>query len=471
MGIFQQFPYSNFHEFNLDQIIKIMREMQDEWENTKTEWASYKEFIDDYFSNLDVTQEVLTALRVMAANGELNNIIDPTIAQETADWLSENITPTTPIVDASLTIAGAAADAKVTGDRFNEIKNGERIYHFNTDLSVITTLGNGRFLLDAPFPAGKIKCIRIKGELGATLEARVYTKTGAKLYIAALSTGTIASGDMAEIPINKEAFSDFYIEVHAVSGRFAFKSNADYDIYAVAAAMEYNYPISGNVAHYEFGVDVVYDDTADYLPLGKNYLLVGDSYLEGYTSDGYVNSWGVDLCNYMNLEYNSVSVYQGGVGFIPGAGNIDFESLATNAPVPDKSTITHIIVCGGYNDAVHTTGQTAVPILNKIDDFVANISALYPNANIYIGMIGYRNNDADIQTLIRTNATEAYQTANRYGKNEKVRYLNNVEWTLTDADMASDGYHPNANGQMALAFAIKNALLTGSAPLRTLNRN
>ena len=47
MGIFQQFPYSNFHEMNLDQIIKIMRQMQDEWEDVKTEWASYKDFIDN----------------------------------------------------------------------------------------------------------------------------------------------------------------------------------------------------------------------------------------------------------------------------------------------------------------------------------------------------------------------------------------------------------------------------------------
>lgn len=120
MGIFQQFPYSNFHEMNLDQIIKIMREMQDEWENTKSEWASYKEFIDNYFENLDVSAEVLEALRVMAESGELNTLIDPVIVTETIAWLADHITqPTTPVVDTSLSIAGAAADAKVTGDRLN----------------------------------------------------------------------------------------------------------------------------------------------------------------------------------------------------------------------------------------------------------------------------------------------------------------------------------------------------------------
>lgn len=38
-----------------------------------------------------------------------------------SDWLEDNVTPTTPIVDASLSIAGAAADAKVTGSALNEI--------------------------------------------------------------------------------------------------------------------------------------------------------------------------------------------------------------------------------------------------------------------------------------------------------------------------------------------------------------
>ena len=116
MGIFQQFPYTNFHEMNLDQIIKLMRQIQDEWEDTKTEWESYKDFIDNYFENLDLSEEVLQALRIMIPAGELDSVIDPVIASETADWLSEHITPTTPAVDDTLTVAGAAADAKATGD-------------------------------------------------------------------------------------------------------------------------------------------------------------------------------------------------------------------------------------------------------------------------------------------------------------------------------------------------------------------
>lgn len=122
MGIFRQFPYSNFHELNLDEIIKIMRQMQDEWAATKTEWASYKDFIDNYFKNLNLDEETENALRRMIADGTLDSVIDPVIIAEVTAWLADHITqPTTPAIDTSLTIAGAAADSKTVGDKFTSM--------------------------------------------------------------------------------------------------------------------------------------------------------------------------------------------------------------------------------------------------------------------------------------------------------------------------------------------------------------
>lgn len=134
MGIFQQFPYTNFHEMNLDQIIKIMREMQDEWEATKTEWASYKDFIDNYFENLDLDAEVLKALRVMAADGSLNAVMDPVIVEEVSAWLQRYVEPTSPAVDSSLLIPGAAADAYEAGVRIRN--NAAQIAENTNDISV-----------------------------------------------------------------------------------------------------------------------------------------------------------------------------------------------------------------------------------------------------------------------------------------------------------------------------------------------
>lgn len=45
------------------------------------------------------------------------------IAQGVSDWMDDNLTPTTPVVDASLSTAGAAADAKKTGDEISDLKS------------------------------------------------------------------------------------------------------------------------------------------------------------------------------------------------------------------------------------------------------------------------------------------------------------------------------------------------------------
>ena len=52
------------------------------------------------------------------------NSVTPTVISETVtDWMDENLTPTTPVVDASLTVQGAAADAKKTGDEISALKS------------------------------------------------------------------------------------------------------------------------------------------------------------------------------------------------------------------------------------------------------------------------------------------------------------------------------------------------------------
>lgn len=146
MGVFRNFPYSNFHEMNMDEILKILKTMQEEWNATKTEWASYKDFIDNYFENLDVSQEVLDALRIFASDGTLNRIIDPVIADAVTDWLNEHVTPTTPIIDSSLTIAGAGADAKATGDAINTTNAHLRSQQYLPNLSINDCYINGSFI-------------------------------------------------------------------------------------------------------------------------------------------------------------------------------------------------------------------------------------------------------------------------------------------------------------------------------------
>lgn len=122
MGLFEHFPYTNFHELNLTWFLDTFRELLTEWEEQKVEfqnlkdaWEAMQQWITDYFDNLDVQEEINNKLNAMAASGELSVLLSPFIPDLVTAWLDANVTPTTPIVDDSFTIEDAAADSKAVG--------------------------------------------------------------------------------------------------------------------------------------------------------------------------------------------------------------------------------------------------------------------------------------------------------------------------------------------------------------------
>ena len=72
-----------------------------------------------YFDNLDVQNEINNKLDAMAESGELSALITPLVPAAVGAWLTEHLTPTEPPVDNTLSIEGAAADAKTVGDLFH----------------------------------------------------------------------------------------------------------------------------------------------------------------------------------------------------------------------------------------------------------------------------------------------------------------------------------------------------------------
>ena len=169
---FNKYPYTDFHEMNLDWIIERVKKLTEdwastleEWNNTEEQWQELYDYVHNYFDNLDVQQEINNKINAMIADGTFVTITTPvieakvasmmpaTVASQIGDtvasqigatvagqigdtvasqidtaivspvnnWLTAHITqPTTPVVDNTLTITGAAADAKVTGDRIHD---------------------------------------------------------------------------------------------------------------------------------------------------------------------------------------------------------------------------------------------------------------------------------------------------------------------------------------------------------------
>lgn len=97
-------------------LFKTVKEMFDAQDALVKSYKELYEFINTYFDNLDVQEEINNKLNNMVREGTLLTIIQPTISNETTKWLAANMTnPTSPAVDKSLSVKGAAADASRTG--------------------------------------------------------------------------------------------------------------------------------------------------------------------------------------------------------------------------------------------------------------------------------------------------------------------------------------------------------------------
>ena len=94
--------------------------------NTMEDVNTLANFVEHYFDNLNVSEEVNDALDQMASDGTLQAIIERAIPETVqpfvTSWMDEHIEPTTPPIDDTLTIEGAGADAKVTGDKIARLE-------------------------------------------------------------------------------------------------------------------------------------------------------------------------------------------------------------------------------------------------------------------------------------------------------------------------------------------------------------
>lgn len=79
---FFKFPYTNFHEMNLDWIIEKVQELVEnfiqinsDFGNLNKNFEELKKYVEDYFIKLNINVEVKKIIEEMRQNGELENII------------------------------------------------------------------------------------------------------------------------------------------------------------------------------------------------------------------------------------------------------------------------------------------------------------------------------------------------------------------------------------------------------------
>ena len=155
-----QYPGTNFHDLNLNWLLNEMKNCLTEWASTKedwedletdnaafkerieSEWDSFEDYVRNYLTNLDVSQEINAKIDAMIESGQFRSIIINDVvgqtALTTASWLNSHITQETGyVIDDTLTVSGAAADAKAAGDRITELNK-----HLGSYLYSITNYSN-----------------------------------------------------------------------------------------------------------------------------------------------------------------------------------------------------------------------------------------------------------------------------------------------------------------------------------------
>ena len=186
----------------------------------------------------------------------------------------------------------------------------------------------------------------------------------------------------------------------------------------------------------------------------KNYILVGDSYAAGYTPEGNITGW-TTLLNSILGEHLYAKIEQGGAGLsnkMTGEYNLTTRILSLTA----SDAVDSIICCCGRNDI---DGDNLSGLEQGIKDFVNACHSKFKNAKVYIGFIGWDLNKTEwteTKSLDLRRAIAAYKNVNA-----DYVYINTDFILRQRSYMASDGKHPNQDGQNALAYGIKCALYGG----------
>ena len=189
----------------------------------------------------------------------------------------------------------------------------------------------------------------------------------------------------------------------------------------------------------------------------RRFLFIGDSYAEGWTPDGTVTGFPTIVKSLMHIsDGNFFSVHKGGAKFgaISGSEYAFDEVLNSYLPsITHKESITDIIFAGGYND-VSSTDQS---IRDGIQRCKSLISANFtnPSLKVYMFAIGYH-------AISPSNRYTLWKKYNECYAQSGWAYTKLTQSICYDDWWASDGYHPNANAQNAIATQIVNILEGGT---------
>ena len=200
----------------------------------------------------------------------------------------------------------------------------------------------------------------------------------------------------------------------------------------------------------------------------NNVLIIGDSYADGYTAAGFVTGFPELMAQYAGWTVDKTYWHEetGGAGFGKKGGadfTKDFNQLTTDAynrmDDVQRLSIKKILYAGGWNDADVSQSN----IMTGMKNTFANARQKFPNAEIYVAMIGWSVDYSKREQII-SNALPAYTKCGKYGG----RYITNSEYIMHNyaGISRSDNQHPNEENQDLLATYLLNGIQHGTCDVQ-----
>ena len=194
-------------------------------------------------------------------------------------------------------------------------------------------------------------------------------------------------------------------------------------------------------------------------------VVIGDSYGAGVNAS---YNYPELMRQYLNINTGDFfNLSQSGARFSSTTGGVSFNTCLNDgfSSVTNPNTITHVLLAGGINDALHWSDSKGT-IFNEAQTFFNNCKQKFPNAKLFASFIGYRVNRQILQDI-----GEASRSWCVVSGVNGVAYIPNVEYVLHDQSLlGGDKLHPNNDGQLALARYLTTGILGGTPDVVSIPR-
>ena len=184
---------------------------------------------------------------------------------------------------------------------------------------------------------------------------------------------------------------------------------------------------------------------------------IGDSYLQGYTSEGTVESWGEKI---KKIYPNTVINAEGGSGFnAVGQNGHTFKGLIDGMAIDNSVTL--VLIGGCYNDS--NSGKMTI---EDVRTTFESAFSKFPNAKVYAIDMGI---GVKLNSYGKCNTKMCLSEVS--GTYQNCLYMDITQFLKSSysGNLASDGVHPNEKGQEIICSAILN-YLDGNSNVMGLGR-